>query len=70
MTMAFVVKRMSKSGVWNAVSLIDENGSFRGEARFATREEAQRYMEEYKKRMKTPQEVKIFAEKLQDTRKK
>ena len=36
----FVVKKMGKNGIWSAVSFIDENGSFRGEARFDTEREA------------------------------
>jgi hypothetical protein len=58
----YVVKRLSKSGIWSAVSLIDENGSFRGEAKFETRREAEEYMAAYLKRMKNPQEVKVFNE--------
>lgn len=64
----YVVKRLSKNGMWSAVSLIDQNGSFRGEAKFETREEAVEYMADYLKRMKTrlkvsPEgygEVKVF----------
>ena len=59
----FVVKRLGKNGMWNAVSLIDENGSFRGEAKFETKKEAEEYMARYLKRMKNPQEVKVFNEK-------
>jgi hypothetical protein len=59
----FVVKRLGKNGMWSAVSLIDKNGSFRGEAKFETRKEAEEYMIEYLKRMKNPQELKIFNEK-------
>jgi hypothetical protein len=51
----FIVKRLGKNGMWSAVSLIDKNGSFRGEAKFETREEAEQYMAEYLKRMKTVQ---------------
>ena len=40
--------------MWNAVSLIDENGSFRGEARFETRKEADKYLTRYISRMKNP----------------
>jgi hypothetical protein len=66
----FVVKRLGKNGMWSAVSLIDQNGSFRGEAKFETREEAEEYMADYLKRMKTrlrvsPEgygEVKVFDE--------
>lgn len=66
----FVVKRLGKSGIWSAVSLIDKNGSFRGEAKFETREEAEYYMADYLKRMKSrirrsPEgygDVKIFDE--------
>lgn len=49
----YVVKRLGKNGMWSAVSLIDQNGSFRGEAKFETREEALEYMAEYVERMKT-----------------
>lgn len=48
----FVVKRLGRNGMWNAVSLIDENGSFRGEAKFETEEQADDYMQVYLKRMK------------------
>ena len=48
----FVVKRLGKNGLWSAVSLIDENGSFRGEAKFETRQEAEEYMARYLERMK------------------
>jgi len=47
----FVVKRLGRNGMWSAVSLIDQNGSFRGEAKFETREEAAEYMGDYLKRM-------------------
>lgn len=60
----FVVKRLGKNGMWSAVSLIDENGSFRGEAKFETEKEAQEYMIRYLERMKNPQEVKVFSENL------
>jgi hypothetical protein len=33
----FIVKKLNKTGRWDSVSLIDENGSFRGEARFETK---------------------------------
>src|SRR6185503_503452 len=64
----FIVKRLGKNGMWSAVSLIDQNGSFRGEAKFETREEAEEYLADYLKRMKTrlkvtPEgygEVKVF----------
>ncbi|MDQ3969796.1 MAG: hypothetical protein M3275_15550 [Thermoproteota archaeon] len=67
----FVVKRLGRNGLWSAVSLIDENGSFRGEAKFETRKEAEEYLAEYLKRMKdrivvTPEgsgQIKIFKEK-------
>ncbi len=49
----FVVKRLGRNGMWSAVSLIDKNGSFRGEAKFETREEAEDYMADYLKRMKS-----------------
>jgi hypothetical protein len=60
----FVVKRLGKNGMWSAVSLIDENGSFRGEAKFETKKEAEEYMTRYLERMKNPQEVRVFNENL------
>ncbi|HZC48263.1 MAG TPA: hypothetical protein VE244_04285 [Nitrososphaeraceae archaeon] len=58
----YVVKRLGKNGTWNTITLIDKNGSFRGEARFESEKEAFNYLEEYKKRMKSPQELKVFPE--------
>ena len=58
----FVVKKLGKNGSWNAISLIDENGSFRGEAKFESKKEAQRYLEEYKNKIRSQQELKIFSE--------
>jgi len=66
----FIVKRLGKNGLWSAVSLIDRNGSFRGEAKFDTLSEAEDYLAEYLKRMKdrivvTPEgsgRIKIFEE--------
>jgi hypothetical protein len=67
----FVVKKLGRNGLWSAVSLIDKNGSFRGEAKFETLKEAEDYLSEYLKRMKdrlviTPEgagQIKIFKEK-------
>jgi hypothetical protein len=67
----FVVKKLGRNGLWSAVSLIDKNGSFRGEAKFDTLKEAEDYLAEYLKRMKdrlvvTPEgagKLKIFEEK-------
>ena len=56
------MKKLGKNGSWNAISLIDKNGSFRGEARFETKKEAQKYLEEYKNKMKSPQDLKIFSD--------
>ncbi len=47
----FIVKRLGRNGMWNAVSLIDENGSFRGEAKFDSEQEAKDYLAVYVKRM-------------------
>ena len=58
----YVVKRLGKSGSWNIITLIDKNGSFRGEARFESEKEAIEYLKEYKKKMKSPQELKVFLE--------
>lgn len=67
----FVVKKLGRNGLWSAVSLIDKNGSFRGEAKFETLKEAEDYLAEYLNRMKdrlviTPEgagQLKIFKEK-------
>ena len=48
--------------MWGTVSLIDKNGSFRGEAKFDTLKEAEQYMDDYKKRMKKQVDVKVFDE--------
>ncbi|MGA7042113.1 MAG: hypothetical protein WB443_01370 [Nitrososphaeraceae archaeon] len=56
------MKKLGKNGSWNAISLIDKNGSFRGEARFESKREAQKYLEEYKNKMKSPQDLKIFSD--------
>ena len=58
----YVVKRLGKNGSWNIITLIDKNGSFRGEARFESEKEAIEYLREYKKKMKSPQELKVFSE--------
>jgi hypothetical protein len=58
----FIVKKLGKNGSWNAISFIDKNGSFRGEARFESKREAQKYLEEYKNKMKSPQDLKIFSD--------
>ena len=67
----FVVKRLGRNGLWSAVSHIDKNGSFRGEAQFETRKEAEEYLAEYLKRMgnrivvssEGSGQIKIFKEK-------
>ncbi len=61
----FTVKKQGKNGIWTTVSLIDEHGSFRGEARFETREEAERYLKDYKNKIKREQEVKVFEEQVE-----
>ena len=58
----FVVKKLSKNGVWNVVSLIDQNGSFRGEAKFDSKQDALDYLLVYKQRTKTRENVKVFSE--------
>jgi hypothetical protein len=47
----FIVKKLNKSGNWDSISLIDENGSFRGEARFESKSDAEAYLKLYKERM-------------------
>ena len=61
---------MGKNGMWGTVSLIDKNGSFRGEARFNTLKEAEQYMDDYKKRMKKQVDVKVFDESQAETTQK
>lgn len=71
----FIVKRLGKNGLWSAVSYIDKNGSFRGEAKFDTRRDAEEYLAEYLKRMKDrlvvssegSGQLKIFEEKYNKT---
>jgi hypothetical protein len=47
----FIVKKLNKSGGWDSISLIDENGSFRGEAKFESRSDAEAYLKLYKDRL-------------------
>jgi hypothetical protein len=47
----FIVKKLNKSGNWDTISLYDENGSFRGEARFETKKEAEAYLKLYKEKI-------------------
>ena len=61
---------MGKNGMWGTVSLIDKNGSFRGEAKFDTLKEAEQYMDDYKKRMKKQVDVKVFDESKAETTQK
>jgi hypothetical protein len=56
----FSVKKLGKNGMWGTVSLIDENGSFRGEAKFETKEDAENYLVKFKNRMKKPVDLKVF----------
>lgn len=56
--------------MWGTVSLIDKNGSFRGEAKFDTLKEAEQYMDDYKKRMKKQVDVKVFDESQAETTQK
>jgi transposase len=47
----FIVKKLNKHGKWDTVSLYDENNSFRGEARFESKKEAEAYLKLYKDRI-------------------
>ena len=58
----FVVKKMGKNGIWSAISFIDENGSFRGEARFDTEHEARSYLIKYTKKIKKHADLRVFEE--------
>ncbi|HEY7570906.1 MAG TPA: hypothetical protein VH796_06020 [Nitrososphaeraceae archaeon] len=53
---------MGKNGIWSAISFIDENGSFRGEARFDTEHEARTYLMKYTKKIKKHLDLKVFEE--------
>lgn len=46
------MKRLNRNQSWDSISLIDENGSFRGEARFETKRLAENYIKLYKDRIK------------------
>jgi hypothetical protein len=47
-----IVKKLNRNSNYDSVSLIDKNGSFRGEARFESGEsKLKRYIEEYKGRI-------------------
>jgi hypothetical protein len=41
----FIVKKLNRTGNWESISLIDENGSFRGEARFESKSDAEALFE-------------------------
>jgi hypothetical protein len=58
----FSVKKLGKNGMWGTVSLIDENGSFRGEAKFETKKEAEEYLKKFRGRMKKPVELMVVDE--------
>ncbi|NOJ27606.1 MAG: hypothetical protein DA330_06310 [Nitrososphaera sp.] len=58
----FSVKKLGKNGVWSTVALIDKNGSFRGEAKFETRKEAEAYLKDYKSRIKKEYEIKVVED--------
>jgi hypothetical protein len=47
----FIIKKLNKSGGWDGISLYDENNSFRGEARFESKQEAEVYLKLYKDRI-------------------
>ncbi|MGI0036283.1 MAG: hypothetical protein ACRD98_10490 [Nitrososphaera sp.] len=67
------MKRLGRNGMWNAISLIDENGSFRGEAKFETKKEADEYLAVYMRRMEIrmggssePPQVKVFDDRPEE----
>jgi hypothetical protein len=47
----FIIKKLNKHGKWDSVRFYDENNSFRGEARFETKKEAEDYIKIYKDRI-------------------
>jgi hypothetical protein len=47
----FIVKKLNKSGNSDTISLYDENDSFRGEARFESKQNAEAYLKLYKERI-------------------
>jgi hypothetical protein len=46
----FILKKLNKHGNWDTISLYDENNSFRGEAKFESKKEAEAYLKLYKDR--------------------
>jgi hypothetical protein len=46
----FIVKKLNRNAKWDTISLYDENGSFRGEAKFESKDETLEYIEKYKQR--------------------
>jgi uncharacterized protein (DUF1684 family) len=49
--MLFAAKKLNKNGKWDTISLYDENNSFRVEARFESKQEAEAYLTLYKDRI-------------------
>jgi hypothetical protein len=48
----FIVKKLNiKNGNWDTISLYDENNSFREEAKFESKKEAEAYLRLYKDRI-------------------
>jgi hypothetical protein len=47
----FIVIKLNKHGKWDTISLYDENNSFRGEARFESKQQAESYIKLYKDRI-------------------
>jgi hypothetical protein len=47
----FIVKKLKKSGNSDTISIYDENDSFRGEARFESKQKAEAYLKLYKERI-------------------
>lgn len=47
----FIIKKLNRNGNWDTISLYDENNSFRGEARFESKSDAEAYLKLYKERM-------------------
>jgi hypothetical protein len=66
----FSVKKLGKNGMWGTVSLIDDNGSFRGEAKFETKKEAEEYLKKFKGRMKKPVDLMVVDESKTEAEKK
>lgn len=55
----FAVMKVKKDNTLDVISLYDDEGHYRGAAKFETRKEAEVYMDKFKKRMKGKREFNL-----------